>query len=114
MSEFDEAIWNALLCRQSGNIDRATRTLECRSNRIIHRDAKRVSADTCMECPYHNKPNRWPLLGELVAGVLLRLGIRRRKTCGCAQRESRLNLWGLRMVFWAKRAPAKMLRRRNR
>lgn len=85
-------------CRHARNFDLKNYTCECRSNRIIHRDPKKVHFDVCIICPYKNKPNRWPMLGEALAHVLALAGVRKGPKCGCVARERSLNFLGLRIV----------------
>lgn len=86
-------------CRHARRHNSLLRTVECRSNWLIHRDRLNVSQETCAICPYVNRPNRWPMLGEAVASVLGWLGFKKHKGCGCAQRQTALNFWGLRLAI---------------
>ena len=91
-------------CRHARRPNTVSQTIECRSNWIFHRDRKHVHQETCQRCPFFDRPNRWPMLGEAVAYVLGWLGFKKHKTCGCARRQTRLNFWGLRLASsWLKK-----------
>lgn len=40
-----------------------------------------------------NKPQKIRGLGDLVAACLQRLGVKKRKGCGCGRRQAALNRW---------------------
>jgi hypothetical protein len=86
-------------CRHAKKPDWEKHTIQCNSNWLIHRDRLHVQASFCQTCPYHDRRNRWPMLGDAIASALGWLGFKKSKTCGCVQRQSRLNFWGLRLAI---------------
>lgn len=61
-----------------------------------------VPAVFCGKCPYHDKPNTElpdgkkvasSGIGDTISKLLRRIGIKKRKGCGCSKRQAKLNQW---------------------